>query len=143
MSDARSMEDAIAHLCITTWGETPQNHVCGLIEETMEAVAETGQLTEEQAIAVATAAVKRAFASVAESKAPGHLARVNSELEDVCVMAAVVRATCGQQNYESNTAFHQGGFAKIMKHAAANQDPTVVERTKAKLRLKKEQGVRL
>lgn len=145
MNDALIIEQQIARDCISLWGETPQNHVCGLIEEAMEAVAITGALTEEQAISVATAAIKRAYKQTVilrSASLPTRQHMVNGELTDLVVMACVVREDFGNTSGMTG-AFYQTGYVKIadivQKHPQEHHRKALWH----KLSIKKEEGVRL
>jgi hypothetical protein len=147
MDNARRMEDVVAKLCIDIWDETPQNHVCGLIEEVMEAAAETHLLTEQEAIAVATAAIKRAWAStmlgdprVYDEQA--HKRRINSELNDVVTMACVVRQTSGSPQLATES-FVSSALDKLMVITQKALNHNGLKELMQKLDRKREQGIRL
>lgn len=145
---SKQNEAVIAMLCQSIWGESEQNNVCGLIEEAMEVVAQTRTLTEEEAIAVATAAIKRAFRDpnvmIGDPRAYSenqNKLHVTNELSDLYIMSCVVRAKCGSMVGDSLS--DRAVTEMICAASMYFDDDKALQKSRAKLLIKREQGVRL
>ncbi len=145
---SKQNEATIALLCQSIWGESDQNNVCGLIEEAMEVVAQSRVLTEEQAIAVATAAIKRAFRDPnvmigdprTYSENQNRL-QVTNELSDLYIMSCVVRAKLGSMVGDSLT--DRAVTEMVCAASTYFDDEAALQKSRAKLSIKREQGIRL
>jgi NTP pyrophosphatase (non-canonical NTP hydrolase) len=84
------LEELIARECQHIWKETPQNHVCGLLEEAVEVAHASDWLTKEQCLEIVTRCVERAYSQpgVIERYRPATLL---GELADVAAMLCCVR----------------------------------------------------
>jgi hypothetical protein len=136
MTPERTVEKFITTMCNVIWKESPQNHVCGLLEEAVEVAHASGTLTKEQCLAKLTAMVERVYSKpIPDSNQRS--AELHSELVDLTVMCAVVRQ---HTDYMSNEALLASGVDKAYSLYAKWQDyPAHFEH---KLRIKREQGIR-
>ncbi len=131
------LERSIATQCQHIWGESPQNHVCGLLEEAVEVAHASGELTQEQCLEVLTACVRRVY----ERSVPDSNSRpreLYDELCDLTVMASCVRM---QTQYMEQQPLLVHAYCKISQ--LTGDYLSQPEKFRAKTQAKHATGIRL